>query len=134
MGKGNELTDEMRAAIHLQLTAKPKPRQRRARRGTAGLWVKPFASDALGVNPRQIPEARAHLRAHGITAEFDSVGRCIVTGEKQYRDVAKATGMWDGRDGWNPKKNDGMPIETGRTPVVERRRFERALERGDFDF
>jgi len=124
-----ELTDHIRAAIHKQLVAKPSPRKRRERRVGTGLWYKPFVSDALGVGTGQINKAREHLHRHGITAEFDSEGRCIVTSDKQYRDVARATGMYDGRDGWDVKNNEGFIMETGRTPEREKEKFKQMLEK-----
>lgn len=121
--------DAIRAAVRAQLTAKPEPPKdhgNRKRRTTAGLWVRPFHSDALGVNPDQIPEAREALRAQGIMADFDKDGRCIVTSEKQYQQIAKACGLKTGRDGYDNTK-------TGRDLQRERDEFRRRVERGDFD-
>jgi len=110
------LTDQIRQQVKAQLTAKPTPKVRpnRQRRTTAGLWAKPFYSDALGCNPDQIEETRAHLRANGVMADFDEEGRCIITSTKQIRDVAKASGLWDGRNGFGAANHDGQKILTGR--------------------
>lgn len=122
-----KLTDDLRAIIHAQLVARPVARPRSKRRVGTGLWHQAFASDALGVGVKQIPAAREHLRRHGVTAEFDSTGRCIITSDKQYRDVARASGLYDGRHGWDVKNHDGLTIETGRTPVIEREKFAKQL-------
>jgi len=131
-----DLTDEIRAAIKNQLTASPKPKSRpnRQRRTTAGLWARPFASSALGVNPEQVEEAQQQLKAHGITAEFDrKTGDCVVTSDKQFREVAKAVGMWTGRDGYQGRDHNGDRIFTGREMVEGRERVERKIARGDYD-
>lgn len=121
--------DALKAAIRRQLTAKPEPPKdhgNKKRLTTAGLWVRPFHSDALGVNPDQIPEAREALRARGITADFDEQGRCIVTSEKQYQQIAKACGLKTGRDGYDNVKS-GRDIQRGRDELRRR------IERGEFD-
>ena len=128
------LNENMRDNIKNLISAKPKPsKNKNKRRTSAGLWVKPHHSDALGVNPEQIPEAKAALKAHGITAEFDKEGRCIVTSEKQFRQVAKACGMWTGRDGYGVQTSDGNRAPTGRDREKAKAEFRRAVERGDFD-
>ena len=123
------LSDEMRSSIKNLISAKPKPSENKnQRRTSAGLWARPYHSDALGVSPDQIPEAIAALKSQGITADFDKEGRCIVTSEKQFRKVAKACGLWNGRDGY------GIPgTPTGRDRERAKAEFRRAIERGDFD-
>lgn len=126
-----DLTDGMRSLIKEQLYSKPqrKPRPNTERRSSAGLWVKPFASDALGCGEDQIDESREYLRAHGVMADFDKEGRCIITSEKQYQAVAKAFGMKSGRDGYEVRNEEGNQILTGKRPVQERRRFKEELAR-----
>jgi hypothetical protein len=125
-----ELTDEIRAQIKAQLTAAPKAKSRPNRqRLSAGLWARPFHSDSLGCNPEQIEETRANLRAHGVMADFDEEGRCIITSDKQYREVAKASGLWDGRDGYQVKDYNGHTVTTGRDGVNARRKLRAQLEK-----
>lgn len=126
-----KLTDEIRAQIKAQLTASPKKTSKATARGYK---FTPHASEALGVAPEQIAEATAHLRSHGITADFDSQGRCVITSEKQYREVAKASGLWNGRDGYGAKDSEGRAVHTGRDLQRKKDEFRRAVLRGDFDF
>lgn len=124
------LNDEVRAEIKRQLVAKPAaPSAAEART----YKYKQYASDALGVNPCQIAEATANLRAHGCTADFDTSGRLVVTSEKQFRTAAKASGMWDGRDGYQVKDSRGGHICTGRDSARAREQFRRAVMSGQFD-
>lgn len=124
------LTDAMRQQIRAQLTAKPKASNKpRERRTTAGLWSRPFASEALGINPDQREEATAHLRAHGITADYDDEGRCIVTSDKQYQDIARVSGLRTGRDGYEVTNESGAKILTGRQQAQQREEFKREIRR-----
>lgn len=129
--------DAIREAIRAQLTAKPAPPKdhgNRTRRTTAGIWVRPHHSDALGVNPDQIEEATAHLRANGVMADFDEQGRCIITSEKQRREVAKACGLWDGAHGYHGGRDEeGRRQLTGREKERRKQEFRRAVERGEYD-
>lgn len=131
--------DAIRKAVREQLSAKPAPpndRGNRTRRTTAGIWARPHHSDALGVNPDQIEEATKALRAQGVMADFDKEGRCIITSEKQRREVAKACGLWDGRDGYHGGKKggrDSRPELTGRQKEEVKREFRRRVDRGEFD-
>ena len=120
--------DAMRAASRALLTAKPEtPVRENVQRLTAGLWARPFHSDALGVHPDQIPEATQALRSAGVMADFDKEGRLIVTSDKQYREAAKACGLWDGRDGYGGGK------QTGRDRERSKQEFRKAVMRGDYD-
>lgn len=125
------VTEDMRDQIKGLLTARPVPPERPnvSRRSSYSLWHKPFASEALGVNPDQIDEARANLRAHGITADFDEHGRCVLTSEKQFRDVARASGMYSGARGFEMSGEDGGRILTGREQVEGRRAFRRQVKK-----
>lgn len=131
-----ELTDDIRAAIKAQLTATPQAavNPARQRRTSSGLWARPFASDALGVNPTQIEAARAALRARGITADFDKSGRCVVTSDKQYREVAKAVGIWNGRDGYGIRREDGERGYTGREAERAKQELRKAVLSGQIDW
>lgn len=123
------LTDEIRAAIHDQLTAPPARAAEHAK--ASDYKFMPHASEALGVSPEQIPEATANLRAHGCMADFDSDGRVIITSEKQFREVAKASGLWNGRDGYGVRDSDGRQVYTGRELQRKRAEFRRAVLAGE---
>ena len=124
-----DLTDDMRATIRAQLTAVPTRRSNAKARDYRFNKGRPYLSDALGVNPDQITEARDHLRSHGINAEFSPDGRAIIESEKQYQDIGRACGMRDGRDGWEPEVHSGNKMLTGRKPVVARRKVKADLDR-----
>lgn len=128
---GQQLTDEIRAHIKAQLTAQPTPASRpnKQRRTNAGLWVKPFHSDSLGCAPDQVEETIAHLRANGVMADFDKQGRCIITSNKQFREVAKASGLYDGRDGYGTRDDEGQKIMTGREQGEGQRRLKEELRK-----
>ena len=125
----------IRNASRQLLTAKPKdPIATKSRRSSAGLWSRPFHSDSLGVNPEQIPEATKALRSAGVMADFDSDGRMIVTSNKQYREAAKACGLWTGRDGFGGgQTQDGGRVATGREIEKRKQEFRAAVARGEYD-
>jgi len=125
----------MRAASKALLSAKPgRGGKENVHRLTAGLWVKPFASEALGVHPDQIPEATRALRAAGVMADFDKEGRLVVTSDKQFREAAKACGLWDGRDGYGGgRTEEGQRVTTGREREKLKQEFRDAVMRGDYD-
>lgn len=125
---GQPLTDEVRAAIKQQLTTPPAPPKRRGtiiasdrktRQSMTGGTGGKFWSESLGVPPEQIAEAKEDLRMHGINAEFNEDGCIRIESTKQHRDIAKAIGMWSGRDGYEAQ---GL---SGRRP---RQEFERGRE------
>ena len=126
-----KLTDEMRASIKAQLTAHPGKTGTSAK--ASDYKFTPHASDALGVSPSQIPEATAQLRAHGCMVDFDKSGRAIITSERQYKEVAKASGMWNGRDGFGVRDSDDRPVYTGRELQRKRREFREAVLRGEVE-
>ena len=127
---GMVLTDEVRVQIKAQLTARPAPKVRpnKSRRTSAGLWARPFHSDALGCSPGQVEETRAHLRANGVMADFDEDGCCILTSDKQFREVARASGLYDGRDGYGAKDHDGQKIMSGKEQGEGQRRLKEMLQ------
>lgn len=124
-----KMTDSIREHIKKQLTAVPKAPERPniQKRTSAGLWARPFHSSSLGINPSQREEAIANLRAQGVMADFDDEGRCIVTSDKQYREVAKAIGLWNGTHGYGYRNEDGSQMVTGREGVRRREEFKRQL-------
>jgi len=136
MKSEKEITqDLMREHQRQMLTASPEPsnKPRKCLNGP-GLWVKPFHSEALGVNPDQIPEATEALRRAGCMADFDADGRCIVTSNTQYQQVAKACGLKTGRDGFGGgMDSDGNRIRTGREDEQGKQAFRDAVARGEYD-
>ena len=86
-------------------------------------------SDALGVSPDQVEEYRSHLRAHGITAEVYPDGRVGITSAKQFQDIAKAGGLFNGRDGYGAKDGEGNRIMTGREQVRAREAVKEMLRK-----
>jgi hypothetical protein len=129
-----KLTDDIRQMIKAHLTTCPKAstHENVYVLRSAGAWVKPHPSDALGVDPADVPKAMAHLRSNGVAADFDSEGRCLVTSDKQFREIAKASGMWDGRDGFCVRDHEGKQILSGRQQVEARTALRRAIERDEF--
>ena len=123
-----ELTDDIRNAIHKQLTSAPKQKSNVVARTYRFNNGHSYASDALGVHPSQVKEASKALRAQGVCVDFTEDGRAIIESEKQYRDIGRATGMWNGRDGWEPTNYNGKQIATGRNPVERRREARRMLQ------
>ena len=126
------LTDEIRAAIHSQLTAAPSKAAERAQ--ARDYKFMPYASEALGVSPEQVTEAKANLRAHGCMVDFDRDGRALITSEKQVKEVAKAAGLWSGRDGFAVRDGEGRQVHTGRELQRRRAEFRRAVLSGEISF
>lgn len=125
------LTDDIRSALKTQLTARPAaPSREYARR----YKYAPHASEALAINPADIPRATATLRAHGCMVEYDSAGRPVITSERQYKEIGKAFGFWNGREGFRSYDEDGNRVLTGREQVQAREEFKRALARGEVKF
>lgn len=125
----------LRAAQRRLLTAKPilGETTKQCQKG-AGLWCKPFHSDALGVNPNQIEEATKALRADGVMADFAPDGKLIVTSDKQFKAAAKSCGLWSGRDGYGGGMDEeGRRVGTGRENEMRKREFREAIARGDYN-
>ena len=120
------LTDEIRAAIKAQLTARPQaPANAEART----YRFRSYWSDALGTTPGQVAETKSALRAKGIAAEFDDQGRCRIDSSKMFRDIATARGLRDGRDGFFPLNDEGHAIYSGREGVRRRNEFREQLRK-----
>lgn len=124
-----EINDELRAAIKGQLTAKPAPRERENVSCYRYNNGRGYHSDALGVNPEQIGEARDELRKHGLAVEFDKEGRCIVESEKQFQDVSRALGMRSGREGYQVHDDEGKRIFSGREQAQGQEQFKEHMRR-----
>ena len=123
-----ELTDDIRNAVKGMLTAAPKPKiptrqyiGERSTRASKNPWAGGFKSDALGVSPDQIPEAREKLAKAGVNVDFDRrTGAAIVESERHYQQIAKASGLKTGRDGYDN-------IKSGRDAVRGREAMMRSL-------
>lgn len=131
-----ELTDDIRKAIHEQLTARPRESSKPnvQRRVGPGIWNKPFHSNALGVAPNQIGEAREEFRKHGLAIDFDQDGRAIITGPKQYKEACRALGIFSGRDGYGIPGEDGVAGKSGRQLEEAKREFREKIRRGEVEF
>lgn len=105
-------------------TAEPQPR---IHKSSAALW--PFKSDALGVNPCQIAEAQETMRARGLAVDYTPDGQAVLTSEKQFREVAKVSGLFNGRDGYGVPDESGKMTKTGREPVKERENLKRQVDK-----
>jgi len=74
---------------------------------TPGTW--PMESDAAGVNPVQIPKARAYARKMGVPTEFNpKTGAAIFTSRDHRKRHCEATGLYDRNGGYGdaaPKHN-----------------------------
>jgi hypothetical protein len=132
-----KMTDEIRAHTKALLVPENCKRARKAPKAKTksgrnySLWCRSYASDALGVNPEQISEARAGARAQGVDVDFDKEGRAIIKSDKHFRDVARATGMYDGGQGYDVKGDDGFKRSSGRAPVQERERLKKLISDWD---
>lgn len=78
----------------VEVTNNPPPKKK----GRAK-W--PIYSDALGVNPDQIPEAQATLAKHGVQAQYTPDGRAIVNDARHRRDWCRAVGLFDRNGGYS---------------------------------
>lgn len=61
--------------------------------GTGLVGFKPLASDALAVNPRQIPAAMADARKKGFNLDFTPDGRPVFTSSSQFKRYARRSGF-----------------------------------------
>ena len=66
-------------------------------------WTHPIHSEAMGVHPEQIPEARRFCEMAGVKTDFDRTGRPIFRSRKHRKRYARAWNFHD-RDG-----GDGDP-------------------------
>jgi hypothetical protein len=124
-----ELTDEIRKAIHSQLTTPPAhPSEHHAREYR---YMEHY-SDALAVDPQDVEEATKNARAHGCMVDYcPKTGRPKITSANQYRQLCEATGRWNGKDGFRMYDPDGNPVRTGRESYELRKELRRKLERGE---
>jgi len=69
------------------------------RRIYKGVW--PVLSDAAGVHPDQIPEAKARAAARGVKIDFTSDGRAIFESPRQRREYCRLRGLRDMNGGYS---------------------------------
>jgi len=75
----------------------------------------PLHSDAMGVNPKQIPEAMANAKKHGVPLEFTSEGEAIFTSARHRKAYCEKFGYVDNNAGYadpvpettNKRNDDG---------------------------
>jgi hypothetical protein len=67
-------------------------------RHSAGTW--PMHSEAIAIHPSQIREQQDALAKHGVTCDFDSEGRAILTSRHHRKEVAEAMGLFDRNGGY----------------------------------
>lgn len=130
------MTPELRANIKAMLTAPPKPKlstrriiasDGRGKVNKTGNVNWPYASEALGVSPDQIDEARAELAAHGLSVDFTPDGCPIATSARHFHKIAKAMGVFHGAHGYVALDSSGRPTKTGREYAKERQRRQENL-------
>lgn len=71
----------------------------------AGLW--PMKSQALGVMPSQIKEAKDYAAKHGVSVDFTPDGDAILTSRKNRREYAELYGMYDKNGGYGDPQRGG---------------------------
>lgn len=109
-----ETTDAIRATLKSQATAAPRSSKNPKRNTYRFNHGRIYKSDALGVGPDQVEEYREHLRKHGIAADVYPDGRVGIESERQWKEIAKAGGLWNGRDGFAAYDGQSNRIMTGR--------------------
>ena len=67
-----------------------------------GTW--PMYSDAAGVAPKQVQEARAHSVRIGIPTDFTSDGRAVFTSRLHRKRYCEAVGLYDRNAGFSDPK------------------------------
>lgn len=55
----------------------------------------PATSWALSVHPKQVKEANARAKRHGIAVRYDATGKCHLSGKGARRDLMRLEGMHD---------------------------------------
>lgn len=126
---GQVLTDEIRQTLKKMSSAAPKQRERSNVHHYRYNKGRPHYSESLGVGTDQVDEYRAHLHNHGIAAEVMNDGTVKIESEKQFREVAKAGGLWNGRDGYGATDGEGNKIHTGREAARGRQEFKEMLQK-----
>jgi hypothetical protein len=65
---------------------------------TSSCW--PMLSEGLAVHPRQIEQARARNRRHGVNVDYTPDGRAILMDRGQRRDLLRLEGYHDKHGGY----------------------------------
>ena len=84
-----------------------RPRRVRRRSGY------PFYSMSLSVAPEDVPLTLELLRAQGVSAEFDTDGCPKIESSRQHREIARALGLFSGRDGYGHQSVSGRHENSG---------------------
>lgn len=61
----------------------------------------PYASDAMGVRPEDIPRAQAILAEHGVKTEYTETGEAIMRDKAHRKAHCRALGFWDRDAGYS---------------------------------
>lgn len=78
-----------------EAATKERVRKRKARRGGCDAWRK-FQSRGLAVHPKQVEQARARAKRHGIVGvDYDKKGRCLISSPAARKALLKLEGMHD---------------------------------------
>ncbi len=80
----------------------------------------PYYSSAMAVDPSEVEAVNGMLRSQGVFAEFDAEGRPRVDSARQHRTLAKAMGLYNGRDGFGHQDEQGKHQSSGRRAGEER--------------
>ncbi len=73
---------------------------------TPGAW--PMKSDAAGVHPSQIGEAREHAAKVGVPTDFTPDGRAIFTSRLHRKSYCEAHGLYDRNGGYGDPRRRGI--------------------------
>jgi hypothetical protein len=103
LGKMVEITEEGVKEICLELERDVMPIRERIgkvthRKHSRAKW--PIHSEAMAVDPEDIPTARKILAEHGISTEYDRAGRPILTSMAHRKAHAEAMGFYDRNGGY----------------------------------
>lgn len=71
----------------------------------------PMKSDAAGIHPSQIPEAREHFAKMGIKVDYTRDGRAIFESPGHRKQVCEAMGLYDRNGGYSdPQPQSGRKM------------------------
>lgn len=60
----------------------------------------PLVSEALAVHPKQVAEANARAKRHGISVTYQKDGRCIIPDRGNRKKLLRLEGLHDNRGGY----------------------------------
>ena len=91
-----KLADELeRDAKRIRKGMKPRGVQRGAKY--------PIHSEAMGIEPEDIPQAVEILKSKGVSTEYTKTGEPIIRSANHLREHAQAMGFYDRSGVWSPK-------------------------------